>query len=335
MTSKRWQRQRGEPMNEIRSVPLATASDLPPMQPRSVFGILGAAISTYARFPLVLLGIVAPLELPLAIINSVVAALNPIQGLDPSQIYSKTNLINLFLYTFFRIILLLAEVVVSFAILAAITRWLAARYIGIHLSVWQAYKGVAPRLGALLGGMAAVIGAGIVSIVFVVILAVLIALINLQIKEDNGFVPGAGGLPLPLWQLVFISLPPSLLIGYLLMRWSLIVQVVMVEKSSANRALGRSWRLVRGRFWQVAVTLLLAVAPAILLTSVAPLLFPVLSANQTDLLIVIFDLGVYLLRVLLLPFGFTALVLLYLDLRIRKEGYNLSTLAAEMSDTKK
>jgi hypothetical protein len=77
---------------------------------------------------------------------------------------------------------------------------------------------------------------------------------------------------------------------------------------------------------------LLAVAPAILLTTVFPLLQPVFSADKASWGTVLFDLFAYLLRVVLLPFGFVALVLLYFDLRIRKESYSVSALAADLSD---
>jgi hypothetical protein len=317
-------------MSKVSSVPVATSSDLPPMQPRSVFGILGAAISVYARFPLLLLGIIVPLELPLAVVNSVMAASSPINGLSAAQIYTRANLIALFLYAFIRLLLVLVEVVVSFVVLAAVTRVIAARYLGQPTSIFAAYRSVAPRFMALLGGMLAVVGAGIISLVFAAILAVFLVLIILQVDADKSFTPGEGGLSPLLAPAVYASLPPIAIVGYLLMRWSMVVQVVMVEQTPGNQSLRRSWRLVGGRFWQVTITLLLAVGPAVLLT-LAPLIVSLLTTSDQGWLNLGFDLLAYLLRVALLPFGFVALVLLYFDLRIRKENYNLSALAAELS----
>ncbi len=318
-------------MNPAPITTTATPStNLPPLQPRGIFGILGAAIRVYRAIPLLLLGIVVPLELPLALANSYVSTLNPLQGLDVAHIYDRGNIISLFVFAFFRILLLLVEVLVSFIVLAAITHALSQRYLGRPSSVGEAYRRVLPRFGALMGGVAAVIGAGIVSIVFIIILAVFLTLIGLDVSEEGGFKPGPGGLPLPIFQAILVSTPVVLLIGYLLLRWSMIVQVVMVETAPANQALRRSWRLVGGRFWQVAATLLLAVAPAILLTTVAPLLLPFVTTEQSGWGVLVFDLTAYLLRLLLLPFGFVALALLYFDLRMRKEGFTLYTLAAEM-----
>lgn len=310
--------------------PRSTPSDLPPLQPRSVFGILGAALAVYTRFPLLLLGIVVPLELPLAVINSITAAFSPISGMDTSLIFSRTNIIALFLYVMIRLLLVLAEVIVSFVVLAAMTRVIAARYIGQQMGVGAAYRSVAPRFMALLGGMMAVVGAGLISLVFAVILAVFLVLIILQVNSDKAFVPGAGGLSTQIAPAVYSSLPPIAVVGYLLMRWSMVVQVVMLEQTHSNQSLRRSWRLVGGRFWQVTATLLLAVGPAVLLT-LTPLVFTLLTTSDQGWLNFGLDLLAYLLRVTLLPFGFVALVLLYFDLRVRKENYNLSVLAAELA----
>ena len=265
-------------MSQVSSVPLSTTPDLPPLQPRSVFGILGAALAVYARFPLLLLGIIVPLELPLAVINSISAALSPIQGVGTEQIFSRTNLIALFLYVMVRLLLVLAEVIVSFVVLAAVTRVIAALYVGQPISIGQAYRSVAPRFTALLGGMLAVVGAGIISLVFAVILAVFLVLIILQVDSDKAFVPGSGGLSAEIAPAVYSSLPPIAVVGYLLMRWSMVVQVVMLEQTPSNQSLRRSWRLVGGRFWQVTATLLLAVGPAVLLT-LAPLVVTVRKEN--------------------------------------------------------
>ena len=310
--------------------PLSTTPDLPPLAPRSVFGILGAALAVYARFPLLLLGIVVPLELPLAVVNSISAAFSPISGIDPTLIFSRTNIIALFIYVMVRLLLVLAEVIVSFVVLAAITRVITARYLGQHIGVGAAYRSVGPRFTALLGGLLAVVGAGIISLVFAVILAVFLVLIVLQVNSDKSFQAGSGGLSTEIAPAVYSSLPPIAVVGYLLMRWSMVVQVVMVEQTPSNQSLRRSWRLVSGRFWQVTATLLLAVGPAVLLT-LAPLVVTVLTTAEQGWLNFSLDLLSYLLRVALLPFGFVALVLLYFDLRVRKENYNLSVLAAELA----
>jgi len=89
-----------------------------------------------------------------------------------------------------------------------------------------AYRKVLPRVGTLLGA--------------VLLAAVVAAILSLT----------AVGILLAVW---------------LLVRWSLLAQVVALEDASWHAALGRSARLVRGNWWRVASLLLFITTIALLL----------------------------------------------------------------------
>ncbi len=307
-----------------------------PLHQRSLWVILADAARLYgAQFGL-LFAIILPLELPLAVFNSVTSALlNPDRAGRPENIYNRDYILALAFYILIRLLLVLVEVVASFIILAALTRAISYLYVGQRLGVGGAYAAVRPRLKPLLGGIGAVIFAGLASLILVVILTVFLTILNFQAIADQGFKPGDGGfasLPEPVKQTVYWSSPVLLAVSFLLLRWALVVPVVMMERENSGRSLGRSWQLTGRNFLHAGGLIVLAVLPALLLTGVAPIILPFFSAaGNSPLAVWAVDVFGYLLRLLVLPFGFAALVLLYFELRARQEGYTLAQLTQEVA----
>jgi hypothetical protein len=115
--------------------------------------------------------------------------------------------------------------------------------------------------------------------------------------------------------------------------WLFVPQVIVLEGVTAANSLGRSWRLVQGSFWrvfgygivvfiaygvlQIGVTqaIGLALSP---LGVAAPVLGGLVSAS---------------ISTLALPFLLGAITLLYYDLRIRKEGFDLEILARALAES--
>lgn len=108
---------------------------------------------------------------------------------------------------------------------------------------------------------------------------------------------------------------------------------LVVEGHRGSGALRRSWRLTKGFFWRTLGTLLLSglivgIVSGILsipgemaVQALGPDAWPI-SAIVTALA-----------TVLLTPFGTVVIVLLYFDLRIRKEGFDLEVMARELAAT--
>jgi hypothetical protein len=107
--------------------------------------------------------------------------------------------------------------------------------------------------------------------------------------------------------------------------------VLVVEGRKGSKALRRSWRLVRRSFWKVFGTVLLAA----LLSGVVE---SILSVPGTIAFAVIgpagwpfHAIGLSLAAIVTTPFTTLITVLLYFDLRIRKEAFDLEIMAQEMS----
>lgn len=114
-------------------------------------------------------------------------------------------------------------------------------------------------------------------------------------------------------------------------RLTLAPAVVVVEDVRGTRAVRRSWNLTAGHFWRVLGTLLLsgiitAVGAAIIqipaeviTTTIGPDGWPVSA------------LGSAVASALITPFSLLIVVLLYFDLRVRKEGYDIEVMAQELA----
>ena len=145
-------------------------------------------------------------------------------------------------------------------------------------------------------------------------------------------------LPAILW-VTIITLIVTL-IGFILLiipgiiatvRLTLAPAVVVVEDVRGTSAVSRSWSLTGGHFWRVLGTLILsgiitAVGAAIIqipaeviATMIGPEGWPVSA------------LGTALATALITPFSLLIVVLLYFDLRVRKEGYDIEVMAQELA----
>ncbi|HEX7132566.1 MAG TPA: hypothetical protein VF228_08325 [Iamia sp.] len=111
--------------------------------------------------------------------------------------------------------------------------------------------------------------------------------------------------------------------------WAVAVPALLVEDTGPLRSLGRSKELVRGRFWPVLGTVLLAGLLASVLQGilVAPVI--VLQLVEASFLLTSILTGVAQLvgSALTLPFTAAVTAVIYFDLRVRKEGYDLELLA--------
>lgn len=112
------------------------------------------------------------------------------------------------------------------------------------------------------------------------------------------------------------------------------VQAVVVEGRGPWAAVKRSWQLTTGYFWRTLgyvlvislLVFLIAAIPALVVTLPVQFLLP----DQFRLQTVISAVVNTLLNVFVTPFGLIAYTLMYYDLRIRKEGFDLEQQTALM-----
>lgn len=112
---------------------------------------------------------------------------------------------------------------------------------------------------------------------------------------------------------------------YAALRTFAIIPVVVLEEKSAGESFRRSWDLAKGEVWKVFVTLLLAwlifFVLYLLLAMIAGMLA---SSNERASSLV-----VAMLLALVYPITGVVTTLLYYDIRVRREGFDLELLARE------
>jgi hypothetical protein len=115
---------------------------------------------------------------------------------------------------------------------------------------------------------------------------------------------------------------------YLAVAWSVAIPVLLGENLRGRKALGRSRALIRGRFWPAAGVLVLAFLLAgIVALAIAAIVEGITGSSDNDT--VIFFLNGFsslISNALVLPFQVAVTTVLYIDLRVRKEGLDVQLL---------
>ena len=118
----------------------------------------------------------------------------------------------------------------------------------------------------------------------------------------------------------------------LVIAFSLSYVVVVVERAGPVAALRRSFRLVRGRFWPIFGTLLLAGIISGIVAQIASFPFAIPGDLFGDWLGVIFTTaGSVVAAIVTTPLSANAQTLLYFDGRVRLEGYDLQLISHEIA----
>ena len=200
---------------------------------------------------------------------------------------------------------------------AALTDAAGRAYLEERTTVLRSFRAVVRKLLALVAGFAI----SVLAILGLVLLFSLLAVILLA--AGGGSPTGGPGVFLAL----VVGVAAVVTVVALEVRWLLWVPAVMVEDVGGKAGLGRSWRLVGGSMWRVfGLALLVLVAVGILgaiVGSVAGALagafFPILSAGYY------LSQGIAgsLVQLVLAPVMTIFLTILYFDLRVRKEGFDL------------
>lgn len=129
---------------------------------------------------------------------------------------------------------------------------------------------------------------------------------------------------------LLITIPVGI---WVLVRWGLGVPVLLAEDQGPIQALGGSWQLVEGRWWRtlgifVVVSLMGWVASAIL-QATAGAAIGLVPGRADDLRSALIVVASSLAGALVLPVFYIALTLIYYDLRVRREGFDLDQLAQQ------
>jgi len=219
--------------------------------------------------------------------------------------------------------------IVGTAILQGVISLEVARgTVGEKLKLRGLWRGAKGRIGALIGWSL------LITAVIIVGIAVLAGLIGLLIAFG-----GTAGLVIGVLLAFAVGLGAVVLFAWLGTKLSLVPSALMLERLPLRAAITRSWTLTNGNFWRtLGITLLVGVIIQVVasvltapLSIVFGLLTTLINPNESDNALLIGAGVLYLLTIVFaIIFGAISAVvqsatpaLIYIDLRMRKEGLDL------------
>jgi hypothetical protein len=269
----------------------------PHLRPLAIGEILDVGIKAYAKNARVLITIGALVGVPLELLSGVIQ-LSTVSSADQiSGSFTASSEMPAADYSRARVaglvLGILIGLVVTLLLTAATVQAVSDAYLGRVPSARESLRFAVRRVGALLW------------------LYVLLG-VGLTIAGVALFVPA-------IW--LFVA-------------WSVATPVLLIENVRGTAALRRSFRLVRRRWWPTAGVLAVAgIAVGIAGFVLEGLLvaIPALIAPDSVLVAVIAStIGSMLAVALVYPLQGTVITILYFDLRVRKEGFDLALLAAHL-----
>lgn len=308
-----------------------------PLRPLSIGDIYQgafAAIKTNARtmfgFTAALLGVVLVISIATnyAIINLVLP-----NYLSPSSPYAAvfTSLSGSFSQLGGTLLQVLATVLLSGLIVVAVSRSVLGR-VASSKEVWERTKSkFLPLIG--LNIITSIIS-GLMMIIGIVVFFVLLASAASTAKTDREFLQDLGVSLVGLLILMVIS---ALVSSYLSIKFSVASPAMVLENLGVFAAIGRSWSLTRGNFWRLfGINILTAIITSMvagIFVGIADALGAIFivvgssspedviaSLNTTYILVMVMS---TIAQLLILPFTSSVNALLYIDLRMRKEGLDV------------
>ena len=304
-----------------------------PLRPLTLGNILGASFQILRRNPRPTFGFAFAVQsgimlLTLAIVGLVsFAALSRVAtaSVDDSAEIGAGAVVTILLATLVPGILSLVVVALVQGILML---EIQRATLGEKLTLRQLWRRARGRLGVLIGWMLLLVAAmtvGVTVLVMLIVLLVALGAVGVALAVVVGIFGGGGLLVALVWLGTKLSLVPSVLLG---------------ERPTLRDAVRRSWTLVDGYFWrtfgiQLLVSTILSFAIQIIsvpIQLIAPMTIFLLDPNGTGGPVTIVVLiAVYLLSILviLVASSITLVVqsaatgLIYIDLRMRKEGLDL------------
>lgn len=308
-----------------------------PLRPLSIGDIYQgafAAIKTNARtmfgFTAALLGVVLVISIATnyAIINLVLP--NYVSA-DSPYATAFTSLSGSFSQLGGTLLQVLATVLLSGLIVVAVSRSVLGR-VASSKEVWERTKSkFLPLIG--LNIITSIIS-GLMMIIGIVVFFVLLASAASTAKTDREFLQDLGVSLVGLLILMVIS---ALVSSYLSIKFSVASPAMVLENLGVFAAIGRSWSLTRGNFWRLfGINILTAIITSMvagIFVGIADALGAIFivvgssspedviaSLNTTYILIMVMS---TIAQLLILPFTSSVNALLYIDLRMRKEGLDV------------
>ena len=308
-----------------------------PLRPLSIGDIYQgafAAIKTNTRtmfgFTAALLGVVLVISIGInyAIINLVLP-----NYLSPNSPYATafTSLSGSFSQLGGSLLQALATVLLSGLIVVAVSRSVLGR-VASSKEVWERTKSkFLPLIG--LNIITSIIS-GLMMIIGIAVFFVLLAGVASTAKTERELFQDLGIMLVGLLILMVIS---ALVSSYLSIKFSVASPAMVLENLGVFAAIGRSWSLTRGNFWRLfGINILTAIITSMVagifggIAGALSAIFVVVGSSSPEDIIASLN-TTYILamvmstiaQLLILPFTSSVNALLYIDLRMRKEGLDV------------
>jgi hypothetical protein len=265
------------------------------LKPRSATEIVDASFRLLRQSYLQLAAVTAVVLLPYIVLVAVFG----VDMLHPGRVLGLS------------LVLICCAVLAEGAIVVAVSE----SYLDGTTRVGEALAAAGRRLPGLVGALilrGLVVGIGMVALLVVPGVA-----LGLLLGKSPGVLIGV---------LVLLAIAPLI---YLILRTLFVTAVLMLEQTGAVNSVARSWSLAGGQMWRVLLTMLLAwVIYAAVFTILNLSVNAVLSRNPTVSAVV----GA-IIMCFAYPFLGVVTTLLYYDLRVRKEGFDLEVMTEQLAAT--
>ena len=285
------------------------ASSLLELRPLSIGELFDRTFRLFRKHFFIFLSVAVITQLPTIMLQILLVAL--VGSATPEQFLLSQQPEQLFLPFFLAAISVgIISLVFTQIGTAALTRAISDSYLGRAISFDGAFRRMGNSWLRLIAAF--IVGGLVMTLIFIpTFLIAIIPCIGILIAIPIFFVLGAAA------NIVFSLLPP----------------VVVLENLGIIDSLKRAWELGKLRFWWVfgylfllgLLTGVIIVGPAFLIGAIIPLIM----GNTNPVIQSIIQQSVSLvLTAVFLPIRFAAITLMYFDLRIRFEGFDLMVLAS-------
>lgn len=300
------------------------SSLVPQLKPMTAGDILDQAIRIYRHNFVPLVIIVAIISVPVILVQVLfIAFLFPFSfdpGSTPAFADDPGPLLGLGIFTYAASFL--GGILVIFQN-AALAWFVSERFLGRPATVRQAYGNAFRRWLSLL--IAALLLALAIGGLFLILFGVGIVPLVAAGVLGGGDTATSAIIGLVFLCLCFLFIPAGGAAIFLYTRWTFWTQAIVLENFNSTGGLGRSWKLTKGTFWRVlGFNLILYVLVAFFSAGPIYLLsFAAIFLPSPAFAAIVQTLASSLVTLIMTPLQFAVLTVLFYDLKIRKEGFDL------------
>ncbi|NOK59592.1 MAG: hypothetical protein GFH27_549285n116 [Chloroflexi bacterium AL-W] len=319
---------------------------MPQLRIMSFIDILDTAFRLYRTHFLMFLGIVALLQIPFVILQTLFQftigweSAVAVTSFSSTPTFSGSGFPDVPLIDFFIYygglfgFSILQSLILFTLITGALAHAISRIYLGQPISILAAYQfGRRKYLSLILATLALFLSILVLYALFVACIAGGV-FATLSLEGEASILAGVGLL----LAILFVSLAFLIILAFIYTRMAFITQAIVLENHGPFAAIGRSWRLTSQHFWRTFGILFIMVILAYIVygipTTIIQLGIAFVGGFSPESQILGQNIAVLVAQIgyiIALPLQFVTYTLLYYDLRIRKEGFDIELKSQQVS----